>query len=141
MPSSQISPNYSAHFPPTFRESPPTLLCPVLAPRPPFSTATDCMGLPGPNAWLSLPRCPHCCQSVHIWTSLTPTACLDCCRMPPTPSEHRQLARHPARPSPCLPDTPCLVTPVAPIVCSTHQSVCCLVLAVPHLASLPGSDI
>lgn len=47
-------------------------------------------------------------------------------------------ARHLTRPALCLPGTHHLVAPVAPITCSMCWSVQCLVLAFPHLASVPG---
>lgn len=53
MPPSQISPNYSIHFPPTFRKFLPKPPCPAPASGLPFSRAGGCMGLSRPNAWLS----------------------------------------------------------------------------------------
>lgn len=87
----------------------------------------------------SPPCCPHCCWSIHIWTSLTPTAHLDHCHCLILWST--VSARHLTTPALCLPDSHHFVTAVVPITCSMWWSVQCLVLAFPHLASVPGSCV
>lgn len=139
MPHSQISPKRSVHFPPTFRQPLPQLLCPVLASGLPFPRARDCVGLPGPNAYPSPTTCPRCCRSIHIRDLADPN-CLPGLLLRAPLVAAFQLARHPPRLSPCLPDTHRLITPVAPVMSSTRRSVWSLVWPIPHLASLPGSD-
>lgn len=134
---SQVSPNYSIHFPLTLRKSLPKLLCPVLVLGLPFPRAGGCSGCQDSGPGCPLPCCPHCYWSIHIWTSLTPTACLD--RADCLTVVLCQPARHLTRPTCCLPDIHHLIIPEAPITCPTRTL--CLVLAFLHLASVPGSDV
>ena len=140
MPPSQISPNYSIHFPPTFRKSLPKPPCPVPASGLPFSRAGGCMGLSRPNAWLS-PATVTPLLLVHPHMDLAdPTARLDCCRLPHS-MELCQPARQLSRPTLCFPETHYLVTPVVPITFPTWRSARIWVLAIAHLAPLPGSAV
>ena len=126
---------------PHISESPYLNCCAWLLPQDSHSPRLEAAwGCQDPMLGFPLPCCPHCCWCIHIWTFLTPTACLDCFPWPHS-AEQCQPARHLTRPTLCLPVTHHFVTPIATISCSLWWSVWCLVLAIPHLASVLGSHV
>lgn len=119
MPYSQVSPNYSIHFPLTLRKSLPNPPCPVLASGLPFPRAGGCSGCQDPGLAVLDRAAPTAVgpstygprrHQLPVWN--TPIASLWC-------SASRQAIDQATC---CLPDTHHhLAVPEAPITCPTRM--------------------